>query len=150
METGLPTSVSVVTETLVRVALAGDTLHEGEAVGALWGQLAGEALTTTPRFWSSNTERRRAHSHRAGAAASSASSLRILPDNVERAIVAALGRRGVTAKAVCPEQVASGSKSWDWVTYRLRRRAGVEALTSFIVNWELTRVTPGSSASLFI
>ena len=27
---------------------------------------------------------------------------------------------------------------------------GVAALTSFIVNWELTRVTPGSSASLFM
>jgi len=29
----------------------------------------------------------------------------ILPDNVERAIVAALARRGVTAKAVCPDHV---------------------------------------------
>lgn len=32
----------------------------------------------------------------------------ILPDNVERAIVAALARRSIIAKAVCPEHVLAG------------------------------------------
>jgi Domain of unknown function (DUF4333) len=32
----------------------------------------------------------------------------ILPDNVERAIVAALARRSIIAKAACPEHVLAG------------------------------------------
>ncbi|HTP19688.1 MAG TPA: nuclear transport factor 2 family protein [Solirubrobacteraceae bacterium] len=35
----------------------GGTIHGKQAVGALWGQLAGKGFTTTPQFWFSDDER---------------------------------------------------------------------------------------------